>query len=213
MGGEAVSLAVDYPDKAAFHAAGYEDIRINSSYVGGQVRQHGNFSFVRVYQAGHLVPSYQPETAYVIFDRMIRGVSIATGKEITRSGSNVYSTTGPPNTNTTMRAPNRSPPVCFVRETATCSIDQIFMIGGGKGVIYNGVLYNSSSEYSIPPGLGIGAGNSGDGGGGSSGGTQQENTTSEDAGEEGGGSAVTLGARRASLLALALALAICIGNL
>ncbi|PUU73991.1 Alpha/Beta hydrolase protein [Tuber borchii] len=95
MGGEAVSLAVDYPDKAAFQAAGYEDIRINSSYVGGQVRQHGNFSFVRVYQAGHLVPSYQPETAYVIFDRMIRGVSIATGNEITRSGSNVYSTTGP----------------------------------------------------------------------------------------------------------------------
>ena len=79
-------------------------------------------------------------------------------------------------------------------------------------MIYNGVLYNSSSEYSIPPGLGIGAGSSGDGGGGSSGGTQKENTTSEDAGAEGGGSAVTLGARRASLLALALALAICVGN-
>jgi len=211
-----VSLAVDYPGKAAFKAAGYQDIRVNSSYVGGQVRQHGNFSFVRVYQAGHLVPSYQPETAYVIFDRMIRGLSIATGDKITRSGSNVYSTTGPPNSNTTLKAPNRLPQVCFVRETATCSIDQVFMIAGGKGVIYNGVLYNSSSEYSIPPGLGIGAGNSGNGGGGgggSSGGTQEKNKTSEDGGAEGGGSAVALGARRASLLALAFALAICIGNL
>ena len=209
-----MSLAVDYPGKAAFKAAGYQDIRVNSSYVGGQVRQYGNFSFVRVYQAGHLVPSYQPETSYVIFDRMIRGLSIATGDKITRSGSNVYSTTGPPKSNTTLKAPNRLPQVCFVRETTTCSIDQIFMIAGGKGVIYNGVLYNSSSEYSIPPGLGIGAGNSGGGGGGgSSGGTQEKNKTSDDGGAEGGGSAVALGARRASLLALTFALAICIGNL
>ena len=80
-------------------------------------------------------------------------------------------------------------------------------------MIYNGVLYNSSSEYSIPLGLGIGAGNSGNGGGGSSGGTHEENTNSDDGGAEGGGSAVALGARRASLLALTFALAICIGNL
>ncbi|CUS15304.1 unnamed protein product [Tuber aestivum] len=195
MGGEAVSLAIDYPHKAAFQAAGYEDIRVNSSYVGGQVRQHGNFSFVRVYQAGHLVPSYQPETAYIIFDRMIRGLSIATGDKITRSGSNIYSTTGSPNTTTTLRPPDRFPPVCFVREIETCSLDEFFMIGGGKGVIYNGVLHNSSSE----------------GGGGTQRG--DENATTGDDGEEGGGSALALGARKASIMALALALAICIGSL
>ncbi|KAG0124111.1 carboxypeptidase [Tuber indicum] len=206
MGGEAVSLAVDYPNKAAFRAAGYEDIRVNSSYIGGQVRQHGNFSFVRVYQAGHLVPSYQPETAYVIFDRIIRGLSIATGNKITRSGSNIYSTTGPPSTNTTLRAPGRPSPVCFVRDTTTCSLDQILMIAGGKGVIYNGVLYNSPSEYSIPPGLG----SSGNGAGTQK---EKENTISGDGDTEGGGSAVALGARKASLLALALALATCVGDL
>lgn len=52
-GGEAVSLAVNYSSSAQFRAAGYQDIRVNETYVGGQVRQHGNFSFVRVYDAGH----------------------------------------------------------------------------------------------------------------------------------------------------------------
>jgi len=36
-----------------FASAGYADINTNGSYVGGQVRQYGNFSFSRVYQAGH----------------------------------------------------------------------------------------------------------------------------------------------------------------
>lgn len=52
-GGEAVSLAVNYSSAAQFRAAGYQDMQVNETYVGGQVRQHGNFSFVRVYNAGH----------------------------------------------------------------------------------------------------------------------------------------------------------------
>jgi len=36
-----------------FAEAGYADIKTNGSYIGGQVRQYGNFSFSRVYQAGH----------------------------------------------------------------------------------------------------------------------------------------------------------------
>ena len=55
IGGEQVSLAVNHSQAAAFHDAGYADITVNASYVGGQVRQHGNFSFSRVYQSGHEV--------------------------------------------------------------------------------------------------------------------------------------------------------------
>ena len=44
---------MNYSLSAPFRAAGYQDIQVNSSYVGGQVRQHGNFSFSRVYEAGH----------------------------------------------------------------------------------------------------------------------------------------------------------------
>lgn len=153
MGGEAVSLAINYEDTAAFKAAGYEDVHVNNSYIGGQVRQHGNFSFTRVYQAGHLVPAYQPETAYVLFDRVIRGVSLATGNDIQTSGANIYSSTGPANTTVGLRSPKPPQPTCFVRNIMTCTDNQIQMIGGGLGIIINGVLYNSSDEYVEPNAL------------------------------------------------------------
>jgi len=52
LGGEAVSLAVKYKDSAAFKAAGYQDLKVNASYVGGLVRQVGRLSFTRVFDAG-----------------------------------------------------------------------------------------------------------------------------------------------------------------
>ena len=53
VGGEAISLAVNYKNKNLFGKAGYTDIVVNSSYVGGKVRQFGPFSFSRIYNAGH----------------------------------------------------------------------------------------------------------------------------------------------------------------
>jgi len=82
-------LAVDYPESDAFRAAGYQDIKVSDSNIGGQVRQHGNFSFSRVYNAGHLVPAYQPEATYRIFERVLKGLSIATGEEIQTTGNNL----------------------------------------------------------------------------------------------------------------------------
>ncbi len=49
IGGEEVSLAISYTNSEQFRAAGYVSIETNSSYIGGQVRQYGNFSFSRVY--------------------------------------------------------------------------------------------------------------------------------------------------------------------
>lgn len=173
---------------------------MNSSYIGGQVRQHGNFSFVRVYQSGHLVPSYQPETAYVIFDRMIRGVSIATGEDIQISGNSVYSTTGGSNTTTTLNAPKPVAPKCFVRSIGTCNDKQIMMIAGGKGVIYNGVLYNSDSDYVEPPPITDDSGYGSGGSGGSGSGSGSGNGGSNSRGER--GSSMILDPRGASLLAI-----------
>jgi len=50
LGGEAVSLAIGDEE---FQNAGYAEIRTNASYVGGFVRQHGNLSFSRVFDAAH----------------------------------------------------------------------------------------------------------------------------------------------------------------
>lgn len=53
LGGEQLSLAAKWTGTESFTTAGYEYVRTNSSYNGGIVRQHGNLSFSRVFQAGH----------------------------------------------------------------------------------------------------------------------------------------------------------------
>jgi len=68
-GGELLSLAIPYDNATSFADAGYAPVIVNDTYIGGQVRQYGNLSFTRVYEAGHEVPAYQPETAYRIFTR------------------------------------------------------------------------------------------------------------------------------------------------
>lgn len=52
IGGEAASLAIEYSGTEKFKNAGYAPI-ISTKGVGGFVRQYGNFSFSRVFQAGH----------------------------------------------------------------------------------------------------------------------------------------------------------------
>jgi carboxypeptidase C (cathepsin A) len=51
-GGEAISKAI--AGGPEFEKAGYAEIQTNASYVGGVVRQYGNLSFSRVFQAGHV---------------------------------------------------------------------------------------------------------------------------------------------------------------
>lgn len=53
LGGEAISTSIDWKASSKFSQAGYAELRTNASYVGGLVRQFGNLSFARVYQAGH----------------------------------------------------------------------------------------------------------------------------------------------------------------
>lgn len=63
QGGERVSLAIDYTGSEQFATAGYTPINLDQSTIGGQVRQYGNFSFSRVYQAGHEGQSVDSRTS------------------------------------------------------------------------------------------------------------------------------------------------------
>lgn len=54
MGGENISLHIKHRGQHAFSNSGYADLVTNATYNGGVVRQHGNLSFARVFQAGHL---------------------------------------------------------------------------------------------------------------------------------------------------------------
>jgi Serine carboxypeptidase len=47
----------------------------------GAVRQYGNFSFLRIYQAGHLVSKYQPKASLEFFRRVLYHKVIANGME------------------------------------------------------------------------------------------------------------------------------------
>lgn len=161
IGGEEVSLAVNYSQSDAFHAAGYANISVNSSYVGGQVRQHGNLSFSRVFQAGHEIPSYQPETAYQIFMRAIFGKDIATGTLDTAHNAN-YSTVG---SNTTFQVKNEdlgSPsPQCYVLAlSATCTEEQMESVENGTGLVHDYILIDANQSRLFP---GVGNGDSGGG--------------------------------------------------
>ncbi|KAI9851298.1 MAG: hypothetical protein M1838_004034 [Thelocarpon superellum] len=152
LGGEAVSFSVagTLPDAyGPFYGAGYADIVVNSSYIGGQVRQFGNLSFTRVYDAGHLIPAYQPETAFTVFTRVMTGVNIATGEPVNLTS---FGTQGDANSTHTNSAPPSPDPTCWLRDVAQkCTDQQKSMIQKGQGVIINGVLYDQESDWPIPP--------------------------------------------------------------
>ncbi|WPG97568.1 carboxypeptidase s1 like a [Acrodontium crateriforme] len=164
-GGEAISFAVaaqlpSYPSQIAgqsnpptyasgFSNAGYAEIVVNSSYVGGAVRQYGNLSFSRIYDAGHFVPFYQPETAFTVFTRVIQGTDIATGNIIDLS---TYNSTGAANSTHTNKIPSSTPSsICWVRSWNTsCTDDDTTAMLAGKGVVANGIFFQDAASVSFP---------------------------------------------------------------
>jgi carboxypeptidase D len=92
FGGEAVSKAAQHKHTKEFNAAGYVPFTVNGVEYG-ETREYGNFSFTRVYEAGHEVPYYQPVAALQLFNRTIFGWDIPSGtKKITAT----YGTKGKP---------------------------------------------------------------------------------------------------------------------
>jgi carboxypeptidase D len=61
--------------------------------VHGQVKQSDNVAFVRIYESGHEVPFYQPLVALEMFERVINGQDVATGKKRVAKGEG-YKTVG-----------------------------------------------------------------------------------------------------------------------
>lgn len=61
FGGEAVSLALQYKYASQFRSSGYTPFMYGGKEYG-EVREYGNFSFTRIYEAGHTVPYYQRES-------------------------------------------------------------------------------------------------------------------------------------------------------
>jgi hypothetical protein len=119
---------------------------VNDSYIGGVVRQYGNLSFSRVYDAGHQVPYYQPETAFTIFSRVIHGNDVSTGRNVDLSS---FGTKGP-STSDHRNVVGPSPPsVCWIRDAAiSCTEEELAGIAAGNGTVKAGIWY--PTDQNIP---------------------------------------------------------------
>ena len=139
VGGEAVSLAVARESElysSLFPSAGYADIISNASYIGGHVRQYGNLSFSRIFDAGHTVPSYQPETSFVVFSRIIQGDDIGSGRHIDLS---TFGTQGPSESYFKNEVIEQAKSSCWIRAVHdTCTQAEKDQIFRGLGVVEHG---------------------------------------------------------------------------
>ncbi|KAF2747109.1 alpha/beta-hydrolase [Sporormia fimetaria CBS 119925] len=149
-GGELLSLAIDYEFSDEFRAAGYAPIEINSTYTGGMVRQYGNLSFARVFNAGHEVPAYQPETAYELFQRLTFDRDLATGK-ISTLGDDYAGTEGAADTfNITQVAEPAPAPTCYVLDRGQCTDEQWESVENGTALVRNWIVVDANTSHLFP---------------------------------------------------------------
>jgi cathepsin A (carboxypeptidase C) len=74
LGNQAWAEALEWPGHKKFAAAKMEDLKIDASPDGrkiGEVKSHGNFTFMRIHAAGHMVPLDQPESSLEFFNRWL----------------------------------------------------------------------------------------------------------------------------------------------
>lgn len=154
IGGEQVSLEIPWKHQDDFAASGYAPLKTktktNCTYEGGQVRQYGNLTYVRVYQAGHAAPAYQPEAAYDIFNRALFNLDVATGKVDTVENPD-YHTEGPSDTfHIRSEKPPQYKQYCYLLDPSTCTEEQIEAVRTGTAVIDNLIVVDPAWEPEAP---------------------------------------------------------------
>ncbi|KAK3705486.1 hypothetical protein LTR37_013303 [Vermiconidia calcicola] len=159
VGGEAASLKVPWSHQADFEAAGYSPLVISPVHSGGLTRQYGNFSFTRVYQAGHMVPSYQPQVAYEIFMRALTGRDIATDTvdlEKVASSGGQHNTSGPGDTWWMKSEVLPAPPAeCYLLDINRCTEEEVSWIVDGTAIVKDWIVVGREEHepYVAPPGI------------------------------------------------------------
>lgn len=151
--GEQSSLKIPWSSQESFEAAGYTPLVMSPVHSGGLTRQYGNLSFTRVYQAGHMVPSYQPKASYEIFMRALLGKDIATGtvdlQEVAAKGKQ-YATEGPGDTwwmkNDVLPAPLQE---CYYLDIGRCTDEEKEWVFDGTAVVKDFIVVGRN-EGALP---------------------------------------------------------------
>ncbi|KAK4140532.1 Alpha/Beta hydrolase protein [Dichotomopilus funicola] len=74
LGNQAWTEALEWPGKKDFNAAKIKDLKLEGAEKEyGKVKASGNFSFMQIYQAGHMVPMDQPENSLDFLNRWLGG--------------------------------------------------------------------------------------------------------------------------------------------
>ena len=71
LGNQAWSLALEWSGASDFNAATMHDWTLEDGTVGGQARTAHGFTFLRVYDAGHMVPADKPAAALALLKSLI----------------------------------------------------------------------------------------------------------------------------------------------
>lgn len=71
-GGEAWTNAVQWSGQQEFNSAPYKEWMVNGQ-PAGQLKEYKNFKFLRVYNAGHMVPMDQPNNALNMLQTFMMG--------------------------------------------------------------------------------------------------------------------------------------------
>ncbi|CAK7891885.1 carboxypeptidase Y [[Candida] anglica] len=73
LGNHAWSDALEYSEHDLFAAKPLQKWITSAGEVGGEVKNHGIFTFLRIYDAGHMVPYDQPENSLDMVNRWVAG--------------------------------------------------------------------------------------------------------------------------------------------
>lgn len=73
LGNQAWTNALQWPGHDAFNAAKGTELKASSGKNYGNIKNAQGFAFLRVYEAGHMVPMDQPEGALDFVNRWVRG--------------------------------------------------------------------------------------------------------------------------------------------
>ncbi|RKF81595.1 Carboxypeptidase Y-like protein A [Golovinomyces cichoracearum] len=73
LGNKAWTEALDWQGKKDFNEAEMKDIELKNGHKYGQIKTSGNFTFLRIFEAGHMVPMNQPEPSLDFLNRWLHG--------------------------------------------------------------------------------------------------------------------------------------------
>ncbi|KAH8752144.1 putative carboxypeptidase Y like protein A [Hyaloscypha finlandica] len=73
LGNQAWTEALEWPGQKDFNKASIKDIKLDNGDKYGKIKNSGNFTFLQIFGAGHMVPMDQPEASLDFLNRWVGG--------------------------------------------------------------------------------------------------------------------------------------------